>query len=72
MTPVFNFSRKAKELELAKELVVTREGFKLGLQTGIDMVRIAAGKPLGADISLDKVADTMQQTLDEFRAEYGE
>lgn len=42
-------------------------GFISGLEAGLSMVRIAAERNKdSADISLDKVANIMQQVLDEF------
>lgn len=50
-------------------------GFVAGLSAGISMVQIAAERAKSGqttNVSLDKVADIMQQTLDEFLEGHGE
>jgi hypothetical protein len=64
---MFNFFRKKSE---ANADAVLRDTFAAGLDAGIKMVRIAAGRVRDGDVrSLDDVADIMQQALDEFVAE---
>jgi citrate lyase gamma subunit len=58
---MFDFlrGRKTETIE-----AIARQAFAAGLESGIGMVRIAAAR--GREISLDDLADVMQQTLDEF------
>lgn len=58
---VFNLFSQKKNLETSEALL--KEAFAAGLEAGITMVRIAAARD--TEISLDCLADTMQQALDE-------
>jgi hypothetical protein len=60
---MFDFFKKKSEVRAEVALMAA---FAAGLDAGIAMVRIAAARD--AEMSLDHVANTMQQTLDEFLA----
>ena len=60
---MFDFFKKKSEV---KAEVALKAAFVAGLDAGIGMVRIAAAR--NAEMSLDHVADTMQQVLDGFLA----
>jgi hypothetical protein len=61
---MFGFLRGKKSNAIE---AIAKQSFAAGLESGIGMVRIAAAR--GREISLDDLADIMQQTLDEFTEE---
>lgn len=65
---MFNFFKKKDQSSLSEVLQISRKSFEAGLQSGIEMVRIAACHA-DDDEKLHHVADVMQATLDEFRRE---
>lgn len=70
---MFNpFKNRKEEAQLTS---AGYHGFIAGLSAGISMVQIAAERAKSAEntnISLDRVADIMQQTLDEFLEAHGD
>lgn len=59
--------RKAKNDSQSLEALA----FATGLESGIEMVRLAAARvKQGHQVSFEDVADIMQQVLDEFREEH--
>lgn len=62
---LFNFNRVKQQNQ---GVDIFRLAFASGLEAGIQMVRIAAFKKDG--ISLHRLADIMEQTLNEFKEEH--